>query len=145
MNSGTDADRVLESGLVADIRFGEVVNGIDLPGVADANGHAEIAQPHARAAGHEPAQRLDREHRLLAALDLALAETVRIGPVHAGEMDEIHIGELSGIVHRAPGAGDGVDMRGDDPSLDRTLEGFFEEGRKKIILLAGGFDRPFSG
>ena len=60
---------------------GEVVERVDLAGVAHAQRHAEVAQLGVLAARHEPLQRLDREHRLAAALDLARGQVVGIGAV----------------------------------------------------------------
>ena len=83
-------------------RFGQVVGGVDLARVADADRHAEVAQPRAGAARRVAAQRLDREHGLPAALDLAPGQAVRVGAVAAREVDEVHVGQLAACRARRP-------------------------------------------
>ena len=65
-------------------------------------------------------------------------------PSIPGEVDEVHVGELAGVVDRAPGAADRGQAGRDHPVLDRPLEGLAEERREQLVLLAGGLDVPLS-
>ena len=66
---------------MANIVFGQIIDRIDLAGVAHADRHAEIAQLGRLASRHEALQGLDGVHGLGASGDLALRQSVRIGPV----------------------------------------------------------------
>ena len=121
---------------MAHVIFRHVVMAIGLAGIADTDGHAEIPQPHILATRHVAAQRLDCHHRLAAPLDLEFGHRIGIGTVAAIEMDEVHVGQFAGVVQRAPGAGDGLQMCRDQPVLDGLSERLLEEGREHVVLLA---------
>ena len=142
---GVNADAVLKARLLAHIVFGQVVDGVDLAGVADANGHAEIAQTGVFTAGREALERFDGEHGLRAAFDLLLRHAVGVGAITTGQVHQVHVGQLAAVEHGTPSAGDGRQVGGDDAGLQRLGKGFFEEGREHLVLFARGLDLPFAG
>ena len=111
---GKDADGVVEARLLAHVVAGQVVERVDLAGVADAQRHAEVAQLGVLAAGHEAAQRLDRIDRLAPAAHLADGQVVGIGAVDLRHVHQVQVGQVALVGDRAPGAGDGVQVRRDD-------------------------------
>ena len=142
---GVDAHRVVKARLVPHVLLGHVVNGVDLARVADADGHAKVAQPHPGAARRVAAQRLDRQHGLLAPFNLEVGQAVGVGAVAAGQVHQVHVGQLAGVVHRAPGAGNGVQVRRDHAVADGLGKGLGQKGREHGVFLARGLDLPLAG
>ena len=142
---GVNAHRVVKARLVPHVLLGHVVDRVDLARVADADGHAKVAQPHPGAAGRVAAQRLNGQHGLLAPFDLEVGQAVGVGAVAAGQVHQVHVGQLAGVVHRAPGAGNGVQVRRDHAVADGLGKGFGQKGRKHGVFLARGLDLPLAG
>ena len=90
-------------------------------------------------------QRLDGQHSLLTSFNLSPRHAVGVGAIHSRQVNKVHIGQLTRIMHRAPSACDGVQMLRDDPFLDRLGKGFLEERREHVVLLPIRFNRPFAG
>ena len=139
-----DANAVFKATLFPNIVLGHVVTGIYFPGVPYAQGHAEVTQLGTLAARHEAFQGFDGHHCLLATLHLAPGQVVRVGTVIAQQMHEIEIGEIAGVVDRAPGAGNGVQVLGDQAAGPGLLEGLAQERREHLVLFAGGLHRPLA-
>src|SRR5450631_72604 len=59
-------------------------------------------------------------------------------------MHQVQVGEIALVRDRAPGAGNGAEIGGNDAGGDGLLERFAQKGREQIILLAGGLDVPFA-
>ena len=58
-------------------------------------------------------------------------------------MDEVHVRQLTGIVHRSPGASDGVQLRRNHAGLDGLSERLFEKRREHVVLFATSLNIPF--
>src|SRR6201990_470954 len=72
------------------------------------------------------------QHGLSPALDLVAGETVRVGAVAAGEVDQVHVGQLAGVVHRTPGAADRVQVGREHAVGDGLLERLAEVRREEV-------------
>ena len=126
---GEDADRVLEAALLADVLGGQVVERLDLARVADADRHPEVAQLRVLAPGHELPQRVDRVHRLLAALDLAARQVVGAGAVDPGQVDQVEVGEVALVGDRSPRPGERDQvLRDEAPASTACLNGLRRNG-----------------
>ncbi len=134
----------LEAALLAHIGLGEVVDRVDLAGVADADGHPEVAQAGGLTARCVAAQRVDRQHGLPTTLDLEAGETVGVGAVAAVEMDQVHVGQLAGIVHRSPGAADRVQVGREHAVRDGSRERLAEVRRVEVGVLLVGVGRELT-
>ena len=133
---GKDADGVVEPRLLAHVRAGEVVERVDLAGVANAQRHAEIAQLGVLAAGHEARQRLDRVDGLAPPSHLADGQVGRVGAVDFRHVHQVEIGQVALVRHRAPGAGDGVQIRrACRPAASACLNGLRRNGENSSSSL----------
>ncbi len=101
-----------------------VVVGINLARISNAQGHAKVAQLGAFAAGHKLLQCLNGHHRLFPAFHLAPSEIVGIGTVIAQQVNEVEVGEVATVVNGAPGAGNGVEIGGNQSRFPGLFEGF---------------------
>jgi hypothetical protein len=81
----------------------------------------------ALAHGRVGTQRIDRVQRLAAPLDLEPRHAVGIGAVAAREVHEVQVGELAGVMHGAPRAGDRRQLRGDHAVAQGLSERLAEE------------------
>ena len=59
-------------------------------------------------------------------------------------MHEVKVGEITAVIKRAPGAGDGVEMLRDQTRFACLLKRFAQKRREHLVLFARGFDRPLS-
>ena len=140
---GENPDAVLEPGLAQHIAFGEVVGRFDLAGIANAQGHAEVAQLGALAAGHEGFQRVDCMHRLLAADHFAMSQGIGIGAVEV-KVAHVEISEIALFGNCAPGASHGLHAIRNKARLQRLLERLAQERGEHFVLLAAGLDLPLA-
>src|SRR5439155_21146405 len=99
----------------------------DLAGVPDAARHPEVPELRVLAARPVRAERLDREDRLLAALDLAARQVVRAGAVDLRQVDQVEVREVALVGDGAPRAGERDEVLRDQPRLDGPLERLAQE------------------
>lgn len=139
-----DADAVLKSGLSAHILFGHIIHRINFARVANADRHSKVPQPHAITTRCILAKRVNRVHRLFAALDFELCHAVGVRAIATRQMNKVHVGHLTTVVHRAPRATNRVQMRRDDTVADCLLKRLTQEGGKHRVFFAVRFNFPLA-
>src|SRR6185312_17520875 len=127
-----NAYRIVEPRLLTNIIAGQVVKRVDFARVPDSERHAKVAQLGILATRHELSQRLERIDRLAAAAHLPHGQVMGIGPIDLGYVHQVEIGEVALVAHRAPGSGNGMQVRRDDAGLESLLERLAQEGRKQL-------------
>ena len=65
-------------------------------------------------------------------------------PSQPVEVDQVHVGQLAGVVDRPPRPRDRVEVGRDQAVLDRLRERLAEEGREQLVLLPGRLDLPLA-
>ncbi len=134
---GVDPDRVVEPALLANVVFGHVVDGVDLAGVADADRHAEVAQPgpsNSRACSLRSASMACIAWRR-PSISPRVIESGSV-PSTSREVHDVHVRQLAGVVDRTPGSGERGEVVGDHAVADRLGERLVEERREHVVLLA---------